>query len=75
MSESLSHLPRELHRHTSAGPSWPPADGRTWVTVRDARTDATLVRPVPAGERARDVFAHPSAYAARRGVPTTAQAA
>ena len=50
---------------------WSPADGRTWVAVRDARTDVGFVLPVLAGERASDVFDHPYAYAARRGVPTT----
>ncbi|HEU4946987.1 MAG TPA: hypothetical protein VFT31_07520 [Kribbella sp.] len=73
------NLPRELHSRTSAGIQvnlwWAPADGRTWVTVLDVRTDAGFVLPVLAGEQARDVFDHPYAYAARRGVPTTARAA
>ena len=51
---------------------WSPAGGRTWVAVRDVRTDAGFVPPVLAGERARDVFDHPYAYAARRGIPATA---
>jgi hypothetical protein len=79
MSDILSHLPRELHSRTSAGIQvslwWSPVDGRTWVAVRDVRTHAGFVLPVLAGERARDVFDHPYAYAARRGVPTTARAA
>jgi hypothetical protein len=36
--------------------------------VLDARTDTGFVLPVLTGERARDVFDHPYAYAARRGV-------
>lgn len=79
MSDNLSHLRRELHSRTSAGIQvslwWSPADSRTWVAVRDVRTDAGFVLPVLTGERARDVFDHPYAYAARRGVPTTAHAA
>ena len=79
MSDNPSRLPRELHARSSAGIQvslwWSPADGRTWVAVRDARTDTGFVLPVLAGERARDVFDHPYAYAARRGVPTTARAA
>jgi hypothetical protein len=79
MSDNLSCLPRELHARVSAGLQvslwWSPADGATWVAVRDARTGAGFVLPVLAGERARDVFDHPYAYAARRGVPTTARAA
>ncbi|HYB48983.1 MAG TPA: hypothetical protein VED20_16785 [Streptosporangiaceae bacterium] len=76
MSENLSHLPRELHSRTNAGIQVrSPAEGRTWVAVRDVRTGAGFVLPVLAGERARDVFDHPYAYAARHGVPTSAHAA
>jgi hypothetical protein len=79
MSDNLSRLPRELHSRGSAGIEvslwWSPADGQTWVAVRDARSGAGFVLPVLAGERARDVFDHPYAYAARRGVPVTARAA
>jgi hypothetical protein len=79
MSDNRSCPPRELHSRTSAGIQvslwWSPADPRTWVAVRDVRTDAGFVLPVLAGERARDVFDHPYTYAARRGVPTTARAA
>jgi hypothetical protein len=79
MSDNRSCLPRELHSRTSAGIQvslcWSPADGRTWVAVRDVRTNAGFVLPVLAGERARYLFDHPYAYAARRGVPTIARAA
>ena len=77
MSDNLARLPRELHSRTSAGIqvslSWSPADGRAWVALRDVRTDGGFVLPVLTGERARDVFDHPYAYAAHRGVPTTAR--
>lgn len=76
MSENI---PCELHSRDSAGIRvhlwWSPADDRTWVSVRDARSGAEFVLPVRTGERARDVFDHPYAHAARRGVPTTARAA
>jgi hypothetical protein len=79
MSDNRSCLPRELHSRTSAGIQvslwWSPADGRTWVAVRDVRTDAGFVLPVLAGERARDVFDHPYTHTTRSGVPTTARAA
>jgi hypothetical protein len=79
MSDNLSRLPRELDSRAGAGLQvslwWSPADGATWVAVRDVRTGAGLVLPVLAGERARDVFDHPYAYAARRDIPTTARAA
>jgi hypothetical protein len=79
MNDNPSHLPRELHNRTGAGIQvslwWSPADGRTWVDVRDAHTGAAFGLSVLTGERARDVFDHPYAYAARRGVPTTANVA
>jgi hypothetical protein len=69
-----SHRPRELHSRADAGVHvslwWSPTSGRTWVTVLDARTDARFELPVLAGEQARDVFDHPYAYAARRGIRT-----
>ena len=68
------NIPRELHHRSNAGIQvslwWSPAAGQTWVTVREVHTDAAFILPVLAGERARDVFDHPYAYAARRRVPT-----
>ena len=79
MSDNLSRRPCEPHARSGAGIHvslwWSPAERRTWVTVREVRTGAGFVRPVHAGERARDVFDHPYAYAARHGIPTTAHAA
>jgi hypothetical protein len=79
MSDNPSPLPRELHARSSAGLQvslwWSPADGQAWVTVCDVRANAGFVLPVYAGERARDVFDHPYAYAARHGIPTSAYAA
>lgn len=79
MNDNLAHLPCELHSRTSAGIEvslwWSPADDRTWVTVRDVRTDNGFVLPIPAGAPARDVFDHPYAYAARYGLPADARAA
>jgi len=75
MSDNFSYDPVELHRRASAGVRvrlwWSPTSGRAWVTVLDARTDAGFELPVRGGERARDVFDHPYAYAARRGVRAT----
>jgi hypothetical protein len=76
MSDKESVYPRELHSRTDAGIQvslwWSPTDGRTWVMVFDVRADGGFVLPVLAGERARDVFDHPYAYAARHRVPTAA---
>ena len=79
MSDNFSYDPLELHSRVSAGVQvslwWSPTSGRTWVTVLDAWTDAGFELPVRSGERARDVFDHPYAYAARRGVRTTRRVA
>jgi hypothetical protein len=79
MSENHSFPPRELDSRINAGVQvnlwWSPADDRTWVVVRDIRANAGFVVPVQAGERARDVFDHPYAYAACHGISTTARAA
>ena len=76
MSENTPGRPRELHSRNGAGLQvslwWSLSDDRIWVAVRDVRADEGFVVPVLAGERARDVFDHPYAYAARRGVPITA---
>jgi hypothetical protein len=72
MNENLSCVARELDHRAGAGIQvslwWSPGDGRTWVAVRDVSTDVGFVLPVLPGERARDVFDHPYAHAARRGV-------
>lgn len=47
---------------------WCQADGRIWVTVADKRTDETFRIDVRDQERPRDVFDHPYAYAAHRGI-------
>jgi hypothetical protein len=78
MSDNSSCLPRELHHHRThtrvqVSPLCSPANGRTWVAVCHARTDAGFALPALAGERARDPLDHPYARAARHGVPTTAR--
>ena len=79
MSDKRAHDPVELHRRANAGIQvslwWSPTSGRTWVAVLDARADAAFELPVRTGERARDVFDHPYAHAARRGVRTTRRVA
>jgi hypothetical protein len=63
------HLPKVVNLRQS------PAEGRTWIVVRDVQTGAGVFLPVLAGERAREVFGRPYAYAARQGVPTNSRAA
>ena len=45
---------------------WHPRDGHASVVVNDLKTGETFELPVSDGDRARDVFHHPYAYAARR---------
>jgi hypothetical protein len=67
--------PRELDRRNSDGIDvrllWHPADGRVSVAVHDRKTDEAFELVVGDGERARDVFQHPYAYAAGRRAPAT----
>jgi hypothetical protein len=65
--------PRELDSRAGDGIRvalfWSEAAGRVWVTVTDTKTGEVFSVPVLDGERALDVFHHPYAYAAARGVP------
>jgi hypothetical protein len=69
---TTSETVRELdHRHSDGIDVrllWDSADDRVVVTVFDAKTGEELEIAVRAYERALDVFQHPYAYAAHRGV-------
>jgi hypothetical protein len=47
---------------------WCEHDDRLWVTVLDTKTGDAFRVEVHAGERPRDVFHHPYAYASHHGV-------
>jgi hypothetical protein len=70
---------RELHSRVSHGIQvdmlWCQRRSRVLVAVTDTKTGAAFSLPVRDGERALDVFHHPYAYAASRGVDTGATAA
>ncbi len=63
-----SQTARELDSRTSDGIHvrllWHPMDGHVSVAVHDTKTGDAFEVPVGAGERARDVYHHPYAYAA-----------
>jgi hypothetical protein len=69
---TTSDTMRELdHRHSDGIDVrllWDSADDRVIVTVSDAKTGEELEMTVRGHERALDVFQHPFAYAAHRGV-------
>ncbi|HJS95932.1 MAG TPA: hypothetical protein VJ741_16835 [Solirubrobacteraceae bacterium] len=67
--------PRELDSRVSDGIHvsllWHPADGQVSVAVQDSKTGEAFELPVGKGERLRDVFLHPYAYAAGRRTAVT----
>jgi hypothetical protein len=70
---------RELARRGTDGLDvsllWLPAEDRLVVTVWDERVGDAFEVPVGAADRPFDVFHHPYAYAARRGVAYVVPAA
>ena len=67
------HVPsRELDSRTSGGIHvrllWHPRDGHVSVAVDDIKTGESFVLLVHDGERPLDVFRHPYAYVASRGL-------
>jgi hypothetical protein len=73
-SAAASELVRELDHRTSDRIDvwllWRECDGRLFVAVSDERTGDRFTIDVRDGERAFDVFQHPFAYAAWRGIDT-----
>jgi hypothetical protein len=65
---------RELNSRVSNGIQvrllWRELDDSVWVVVVDTRSGHRFRVEVAADERPRDVFEHPFAYAATRGVET-----
>jgi hypothetical protein len=63
---------RELHSRVNDGIEvrllWAAEEERLLVHVADSKTDDSFVIEVREGERAMDVFHHPYAYAAWRGI-------
>jgi hypothetical protein len=52
---------------------WDESDDRVLVAVSDAKTGAAFELEVQPHERAMDVFHHPYAYAASRGIASPAE--
>jgi hypothetical protein len=71
---SAPAMPRELDSRVSDGIHvrllWHPADSHVSVAVHDTKTATSFELAVGEGERARDVFHHPYAYAAGRRAPS-----
>jgi hypothetical protein len=75
--EPMSDLLRELDHRTTDRIDvwllWRERDDRVIVAVADERTGARFRIELCDGERALDVFHHPYAYAAWRGIDTRSQ--
>ena len=68
---------RELHSRMTDGIHvrllWSEHDNRVAVAVDDSKTGDAFAVEVREGDRAMDVFHHPFAYAAWRGIATSAR--
>jgi hypothetical protein len=73
---TTEHTTRELHHRHSDGIDvrmlWHEHESRVVVAVEDMKTGKAFEVEVREGDRALEVFHHPYAYAAWRGVPTAA---
>jgi hypothetical protein len=74
-----THPARQLDSRSSDGINarllWYPSQDRVSVAVTDTKTGDEFELPVRDREHALDVFHHPYAYAAWRGVATSAELA
>ena len=76
MIEQLTSVMRELDSRSSDGIDvhllWSEHDGEVVVAVADKKSGDRFVLDVQAAENALEVFRHPFAYAAWRGIDTCA---
>jgi hypothetical protein len=70
MTEPLRELDRRSNDRIDVALLWHERDDRVVVAVTDAKTGARFEIEVHDGEQALDVFHHPYAYAAWRGIDT-----
>jgi hypothetical protein len=73
--EPLHELDRRTHDGIDVALLWRKRDNGILVSVADAKTGSAFQLEVRDGEQALDVFHHPYAYAALRGIDTTPPAA
>jgi hypothetical protein len=70
MTDSLRELDRRSNDHIDVRLLWRQRDDRVLVVVEDEKTGASFKLEVRDDERVLDVFHHPYAYAAHRGLDT-----
>jgi hypothetical protein len=69
-SELVLELDRRIADRIDVSLLWHERDDRVLVAVADGKTGDSFTIEVRDGERALDVFHHPYAYAAWRGIDT-----
>ena len=74
MSDILHELDERSHDRIDVRLLWRERDNAVLVSVADGKTGARFEIEVGEGERPLDVFLHPYAYAAWRGVETDVEA-
>lgn len=70
MSDPLHELDQRSHDRIDVRLLWRERDNQVIVAVADEKTGERFEIEVREGERALDVFHHPYAYAAWRGIDT-----
>ena len=70
MTDSLRELDRRSIDHIDVRLLWRQRDDQVLVAVEDQKTGTSFKLEVREDERPLDVFHHPYAYAAHRGLPT-----
>jgi hypothetical protein len=70
MTDSLRELDRRSHDRIDVLLLWRERDDRVLVVVADEKTGARFELVVREDEQVLDVFHHPNAYAAHRGLDT-----
>ena len=75
MIDSYRELDRRSHDRIDVRLLWRERDNRVLVAVADEKTGERFSVDVRESERALDVFQHPFAYAAWRGIDTRSESA
>jgi hypothetical protein len=75
MIDSFRELDRRSHDRIDVRLLWRECDNRVLVAVADEKTGERFSVDVRESERALDVFQHPFAYAAWRGIDTRSESA
>lgn len=73
MTDPLQELDQRASDGLDVRLLWRASDDRVFVTVADAKTGERFTVDVREGDSAREVFHHPYAFAAWRGIDTRSE--